>query len=659
MTLLSKLSLRTLMKIGALTFVFSANANQLSVNDFFSEENFAANSTAQFKEQRELFVQADKKSWRIKSAEYQEILDKLEGYPLKPYFEQRRLSHNIFLSHQELIEAFLDEYGDLPIADAIRKKWLYYLVKRNRQSLFLKAYRPTRDVKLQCWSMRYQLNAGADESEILPKVTKLWVVGKSQPKECDPLFKRWQQAGLRTDDVVWQRLSLAATSGQHTLVPYLTSLLPEKDRYLGKLFHKVRRDPSQVTKLSQFPNKDSRELEILAYGFKRFIWRDQNRTLRSYQNAQSKFAFTQAQQQQITLKFALALASKKHAKADHWLQMVDDSLLSDHVIQWRVADALRQFDWAKIKQEIESLPIEKAQKNNWRYWLARSLAEEDQVEDAKAIYTDLATKRHYYGFLAAGKLNQASQLQDQPLAFTLEERAQVMEHSAAKRAFELFYLQRYTSARREWGLWLRQLDDRQKLVAAKLANEISWFDRAIFTLASVGYLNDVNLRFPIAYGEEFEYYAAKNQIKPAWALAISRRESSFMTDANSSAGALGLMQIMPRTAKQVNKSKVSKYQLFKADKNISIGTKYLSYLLDRHQGNQVLATAAYNAGPYRIDSWLKKSKQMPADVWIETIPFKETREYVKSVLAYQEIYHAQLGQEQQVFNEVLETEIKR
>jgi soluble lytic murein transglycosylase len=182
---------------------------------------------------------------------------------------------------------------------------------------------------------------------------------------------------------------------------------------------------------------------------------------------------------------------------------------------------------------------------------------------------------------------------------------------------------------------------------------MQWYDRDIFTLAKVGYLNDVNLRFPLGFETEIKHYAGNQKINPAWAFAITRRESSFMSDANSPAGAKGLMQIMPATAKQLARKKVSNQYLFKAKNNIKLGTKYLRNLLDRHHGNQVLATAAYNAGPHRVKSWLKDAKPLPADVWIETIPFKETREYVKSVLAYQQIYQDKVGQKGSLFDQII------
>ena len=193
-------------------------------------------------------------------------------------------------------------------------------------------------------------------------------------------------------------------------------------------------------------------------------------------------------------------------------------------------------------------------------------------------------------------------------------------------------------------------------MASKLAYELGWYDRAIFTLANVGYLNDVELRFPLAFDTAIKQQAGKQNINPAWAFAITRRESSFMSDANSSAGAKGLMQVLPATAKQVDRRMTSK-KLLNADDNIKIGTKYLKRLLDRHQGNPILATAAYNAGPHRVKQWLQNTPSLPADMWIETIPFKETRDYVKSVMAYQQIYQLKVGQTESLFAKIVAMKI--
>lgn len=602
---------------------------------------------------RKKYEQADKLVWDANSQEYQALYNDLHYYPLQPYLDLKRLMHKIKLSDHNQIAKFLKKYQGTPLDWPLRKKWLNYLMKRKRKLLFVEYFKPTSNVTLTCQYYRYKLALGASEQEVLPNISRLWVVGKSQPKVCDPLFSAWQKAGYRTNDVIWQRLSKAADGGKHTLVPYLTGLLPKSEQYLGKLWHRVRRDPAVVAKLSRFPHKTAKEKEIFVYGIKRLIWRDQNRALKVYQQANRVFKFTDEQQQQIALKFSLALASKQHKKAQEWLQKVDDQNLTGKIIQWKIADVLRQQNWPQIEAELLALPVSQQQSSQWKYWYARSLIKNGENKKGQTLLQQLAKTRHYYGFLAASVINAPISYQNNPISVAEAEKRQLFKHLAGKRAFELFHLKRYHHARKEWNYWMSELTDREQLVAAKLANEIGWYDRAIFALSQVGYLDDVDLRFPLAFDKEINRHATKYAINPAWAFAIARRESSFMSDANSPVGAKGLMQVMPATAKQLTKRKrISTKYLLDSKNNINLGTKYLKKLLDKHKGNQVLATAAYNAGPYRVKRWLKSANSLPADIWIETIPFYETREYVKSVMAYQQIYQNKVGQPAQLFEQL-------
>jgi soluble lytic murein transglycosylase len=495
------------------------------------------------------------------------------------------------------------------------------------------------------------------ESEILPKVTKLWVIGKSQDKACDPLFERWQKAGYRTNNIIWQRISLAADGGKHTLIPYLTKLLPPKQQYLGRLWHKVRRDPSIVSKFKNFPNKSAREVEILTYGFKRLIWHSPDTAIRSYNKAKVKFTFTQEQQQQITERFAVALSSKNHGAAQTWLDKLDVNVLSDNILQRRLSQALKKNDWDQLIIDLAQLPHKHKNDLKWKYWYARALIETNANEPGILLLQELANERHYYGFLAASYLNKPVNLQNKPLEFSLAEKKQLINYPAAKRAFEFHSLGRHRQARSEWNYLLQKLNNREKLIAAKIANENQWFDRTIFTLVNAGYLDDVDLRFPKAFDKEINFYAKAEKIAPSWAFAIARRESSFMKDAHSPVGAKGLMQLMPNTAKSLKKGRVNNSYLLNAENNIQLGTKYLKILLGKNNGNQLLATASYNAGPYRVSTWVKNIKSIPADIWIETIPYKETRNYVKSVLAYQEIYQHKPGQVSELFEKVINMSI--
>ena len=609
------------------------------------------------KSQQQSFIKAEKIVYKSNSAQYQALYNQLHYYSLQPYLDQKRLIHKMRLSDANEISQFLEKYQGTPLDWPLRKKWLNYLAKKKQGTLFLDSYQPTTNAKLACHQLSFSLQSGLPASVVLPQVTKLWTVGKSQDKACDPIFERWEKAGYRTNDVVWQRIILAADGGKHTLIPYLTKLLPPEQQYLASLWHKVRRDPSVVSKLKYFPNNSVRETEILTYGLKRLVWHYPDTAIRSYNKAKQKYAFTQKQQRQISEKFALALSAKNHHAAQLWLDKLDFNLLSKNMLQWRLSQALKQKDWQRLIVELKQLPKEHEDDLKWKYWYARALIATDVDKRGKFLLQQLANERHYYGFLAASYLKTPVNLQDKPLEFTLGEKRQVIGYPAAKRAFEFHSLGRYQQARSEWNYLLTQLNSREKLIVAKVANENQWFDRTIFTLANVGYLDDIDLRFPRAFDKEINHYADVQKIAPSWAFAIARRESSFMQDAHSPVGAKGLMQLMPNTAKNLKKGRINNHYLLNADNNIQLGTKYLKILLDKNKGNQVLATAAYNAGPYRVRTWINNIQSVPADIWIETIPYKETRNYVKSVLAYQEIYQNKPGQVSQLFDEVINMNI--
>ena len=607
---------------------------------------------------RNLFKQAEKLTHKANGGQYKELYQQLHFYPLQPYLDQQRLMKSISIKQAGEISQFLIDHQGTPLDWPLRKKWLQYLAKKNYQKLFIEAYRTNGDAKLACFHLQAQLDNKVPASQVLPEVTDLWVVGKSQPKQCDKLFNTWKKAGYRTQDIIWQRVEKAADGGKHTLIPYLTKLLDQDQQYLATLWHKVRKNPHYIARLNRFPAKSEREAQILTYGLKRLIWRDPELALKTYDKAKSTFPFTEQQHAYITERFALALATKHHKDAKQWLTQVTPDRQKGQVIQWRMAQLLKTGDWQQIKQDLLDFPQTAKESLQWRYWYAMSLTKTGDNEQGQLLLADLAKERHYYGFLAASRVEQNIKLNHQPLEITAQERNEILSHTAGKRAFEWFYLGRFDMARKEWNYWQKQLDKRQRLVAAKVANEAGWFDRAIFSLAYEGYLNDVDLRFPLAYQTTITEQSNKNNISPPWAFAIARRESSFMSDAHSGAGARGLMQIMPTTARHIAKRPISTRKLNNAEQNIALGTKYLSQLFERHDQNQILATAAYNAGSSRIKKWLKTTPTLSADIWIETIPFKETRDYVKSVMAYQQIYREKTGIEASLFAQLIDMEIQ-
>lgn len=580
----------------------------------------------------------------------------LEGtvHPLTPYAEAAFLARYPLLSHQSEINAFLETYQGTPLEWKVRFAWLDTLKKRNQKASYVAAYRPTRKAEYVCTYLTYQLQLGAPKKAIFKQVDALWNVAKSQPKECDVLFGKWRKAGYLTHDLLWQRITKAAQKGDVRLLPYLASLQPKQERYLVDLYKTVRQDPSASAGLYRFKKRTDKEGQIALYGVKRLVWRDRDLAIRAWQKLDKMFTYTEQQKQSLYYTFALSLASGKHQQAKFYLNKVALERHDKKLMQWQLSNMLREQDW----QGVIAYATGKSLNNGYQYWLGYAYDKNGEPDKAKSIWAELSEKRDYYGFLAASRLNRAVSLEYQPAIIDPQNQKLVAAHSAFKRAKALHELKRFYSARREWNSLIVGLTKDEKLAAASLANNLGWHDSVIRVMSQLGAYNLLDYRFPTPYDEQFERYSSRNKIDKNWAYAISRRESSFAADARSSAGAIGLMQILPSTAGYVNKGKVTRNQLKKPNINIRLGTQYLDYLKKKSKGNEVIATASYNAGYHKVKRWLPK-EAVDFDLWVEAIPYRETREYVKNVYAYRQVYSSRLGNKENLFDELITMKIKK
>jgi soluble lytic murein transglycosylase len=286
-------------------------------------------------------------------------------------------------------------------------------------------------------------------------------------------------------------------------------------------------------------------------------------------------------------------------------------------------------------------------KEVWQYWLSRAYQETGQTTKAKLGFEMLANERSYYGFLAADIAKKPYHLAhtDTPVGqLSLDKQK---NNPGIQRAIELHEHERFIDARREWNYATKGLVNGDLQAASLVAEEAGWHDQAIFTLAKTAYWDDLELRFPLHHDDLINEAAKDFKLDPSWIYAVIRQESAFRQDARSHVGAVGLMQLMPSTARRVAKGMLNQRapktkQLLEAETNISLGSAYLNQLSEQYNGNIILATAGYNAGPLNVDRWLGET-ELPADVWVELIPFHETHRYVRSVLSYMVIYDKRRG----------------
>ncbi len=600
---------------------------------------------AKLEQQRKDFQAAERALSRGDQQHFRKLKAELKDYVLYPYLEYRELKRYLSHAKPKQIKAFLDDYSDTPMANGLRDAWLRLLARRSQWSAYLNAYIPTESASARCRELLARVKTGQAEAA-MKQVSALWLVGKSRPRACDPLFTVWREAGYLTQGLVWERIRLAMEASRSSLARYLKRFLVPREQAWVDLWQRVHQDPNLVLRQRLFQKEHPMRQDILVHGIERLAQRDVGKASAAWKQIKGHFPFSLEQQASVERAIALRMALQHHPKALEALAGLPDWAENDQVRDWRIRSALRRGEWERALERIEQLPESTRASEQWRYWHARCLEELGRTGEARKFYAGLSLSRSYYGFLAADRLGVKYHILHEPLPGSESELAALLRIPGIHRAYELFQLGRVIDARREWHHVTQDMEKPQLVRAAKLAQRWGWHDRAIFTVARAEYWDDLVTRFPLAYRTPVEKQAKAQSLDKAWVFAVLRQESAFTADARSTAGALGLMQLMPSTAKKVAKQLKTRLRsdrdLLSADFNIRLGSAYLRTVLDELDGNPVLATAAYNAGPHRVKRWLP-NHVMPADVWIETVPFHETRDYLRRVLAYTVIYEQRLG----------------
>lgn len=597
--------------------------------------------------QRQAYTAALEAARRGDEARYRALYKKLDGYVLRGYAQYEYLKDRLDRTPVPVVRQFLDENLHTPLPDMLRQKWLHVLADRAQWQTFLSEYADVPDdAELACLQIGRLLKAGERTNTVMARIEKLWLNGRRQPAACDAAFAAWKSAGHMTADKVWERIQLAMEAGNVSLAGELAANLPAKERVWVERWRLVYRDPLQG--LTEMPETLETPVArmIVRHGIVRLAQRDPEEAMQQWQALKRRHAFFGEDEDYVLRHIALIAAQRHSPRALEWLSAVSVRADDAQLMQWRVYAALRAGDWDAVRRFIAALPEVEQATHRWRYWNARATEQKGNKREAKKIYVALAQERDYYGFLSADRLEASYSMQHVAVEAKPEEVAALAARPGMRAAKELYALGLIVDARRQWGWVMRDLNRRELEVAAVLAREWGWYDRAIQAAALSGQSNDLELRFPVLYRDVIEGRASEQGIDPGWVYGVVRQESAFVTDARSPAGALGLMQLMPGTGKQtLQRLKIRapvKDALLNIEQNVRVGVGYLKEVLERYNGNQLLATAAYNAGPHRVRSWLP-SEQLDADVWAETIPFNETRGYVKNVFAFAAVYDHRLG----------------
>ena len=556
----------------------------------------------------------------------------LANYVLAPYldyhYQRKRVDR---LSSADVAE-FMQTYSDYPFAQRLRDRWLLRLPGQGRWNEYLANYVPSSSATRRCYYLRALYRSGKRKAA-LDQVAPLWLHHKSQPKACDSLFDAWIGAGYLSDDLVWQRMVLALEKNEVTLAKYLIKLARSasfkkqaKMLYDAHVRPQTRFNPAAHSKDTE-PNR-----AILNAGLQRLARKDPAQALAIWDRVKTSHSFSETTRKSIEARLYIEAAEESLYPSERPGDLSDTSLR-------RIArEAVRQQNWSEAFYWINQMGESTRTQSEWRYWQQRS-----EGADLRQI----AGERNYYGFLAARDVGIDTSLNHQATVIAPAAELKVSQSPGINRAFELYAVDDLINARREWRQVFNELTPQQQAAAARLAQQHGWLDQAIVAANAAQLHNDLDLRFPEVFATIYGKAGHATNLPTSMLLAVTRQESAFAPRARSSANARGLMQLLPETAKRTAKKAglrtPTTLDLYEPAINIRIASEYLASLMVRYNQQRPLAFAAYNAGEHRVDRWIKDRQGMPMEVWIETIPFRETRGYVKSVLAFNHLYSKRLN----------------
>jgi soluble lytic murein transglycosylase len=564
---------------------------------------------------------------------------------LYPWLQATVIKRQAATLEPRRVQPVLDALGEQPAGRWLRPIWLAELAKRKDWPAFRAAWADTDNTALRCANLGSRLAAGATDAAWVAEAQKLWLSPDSLPDACDAPMAKLAELGKLDEGLRWQRIDLAIGEGEAGVV-----------RYVGKGLgaDAARRTDSYAAWLAapspqawaNWP-QDERSRAVIAAGLKKLAKRDPDRA-QALLSALPAARLDAARRGQVSYEIALWTVASYLPNSASRLAAVPPSAYDDKLHEWQVREAISRGDDSAALAGIEKMGDKQRADSRWQYFEARLRERLGQGERAKALYAKAARSPSFHGWLAADRLRQAYALcpKDPPNDAALDRRVAANEGLA--RALDLFAIERSDAAAREWASAVKPMNDDERRDAVKRALAEGWYDRAVFGMnASPEDTRYYSLRFPIHHESDIRVQSQVNALDPAWVAGQTRAESSFMPRARSGADARGLMQLLPDTGMRVAKRLGLPWgggeTLYDPATNIRLGTAYMRQMLDRYDGQAYLAIAAYNAGPAPLEKWRAARGQLDPDFFIESIPWKETREYVSRVLAFSVMYDWRLN----------------
>jgi soluble lytic murein transglycosylase len=568
----------------------------------------------------------------------------LKGHLLEPYVRYWQLKLAIDTADPAAVRAFLVAQGGTPLADRLRADWLKSLAKRGAWSDFALDYAApsSEDAELACDAVLQRRQQDGDAA--LAPARALWFTGQSTPDACEPVFAALFARGDLTAADSRRRMRLASESGNSRLAQALAADLDGPARIAPREFAQVDRDPVQALAKGQFAWRTPAGRDLALYAVERAARKDAAAAHTAWVKWRDRLPAEERAYGSRRIAYHAARALEPSSL--DWFRESGEPAGSADEIVWRVRAALRARAWTDVLAGLSALPQQEQDDAAWRYWKARALAATGRATEANALYAVLTQDVGYYGLLAAEALGQGTQqlagLRSQPVAADPVLLATFASRADVRRIVKLFELDLRADALREWAYLVRGQDDDNLLLVAEFARRAGLYDRAINAAERTVARHDYGMRFIAPFRAEFTAASRDQGVDEALLYGIARQESRFVPDIVSSAGAVGLMQLMPGTARWVAKKMArtdfEPAQIASVPLNTQFGAFYFRYWHDRFDQRPALTAAAYNAGPSRAQAWRPASGALEGAIWVETIPFNETRDYVKKVLANTVLY---------------------
>lgn len=608
----------------------------------FSSHVFALSDEALFQHARSAFAT---KNAPILAEDVNQL--QIQQYILAPYAEywQMALALEQEQARDEEVQNFLARFADMPFTDKMRGEWLKKLAKEQNWGPFFNELGlfKREDIAVQCYAM--QGHQQINDVDVTQQAKTLWLNILDLPANCAEVFNVLQADGKLSNDDIWARFRLALQAGKLSVAKAAIARLPGFDADNYKLLDRAYQTPQAFLdkKMASFKTRFGTEANL--YAVDRLARNKLDDAIRTYEKVQNYFepddrAFGWG-------RVGFHAARNHHPQAVSFYDLAQGAKLDDEQREWQVRAALRDEDWQTVLSATQEMSAKQMEKGAWRYWKVRAM----QVLDASnpeigQLLSKLAEERHFYGWLAQDLMGSVATNPAFDFVPNQDEINAVANLPGIQRALELHKLDLRLEAKTEWAWATRNFSDEQLLAAAEYAQSKKWYEMAINTADNTKVTHNFNLRYPTPYREMFRTSAKETGLDEAWVYGITRQESRFMHYAKSSVGAAGLMQLMPATAKwTANRMGMRGYHnglIHDLGTNIELGTYYMRYTLDQFSGKAVLATAGYNAGPSRAKKWMA-TKPLEAAIYIESIPFAETRGYVQKVMANAQMYAPRLS----------------